>query len=694
MILNKPYDYCKRLISPFVESQFPLLFKNEGQRLIEFVTAYYEFEEQTAYQFLNVSSCMTDKDDIDTTLDEFVVFFKSKYMRDLPFDNSTTNRFLVKHILDLYRSKGTERSLKLLMQIMFGEEDAQVYYPDRDVLRPSHSIWHQPRYIEVAHSDKARQLIGKKVVGSISKATAFVDNVITKNIGGNLIDVIYLDNQRGQFTTGDYIAANSSVFEFPQMTGSLTTIEVTNGGSGFAVGDLFDIKSSYGDLGVAKTDTITTADNKVYFDIKDSGFGYQPTAYADGNKVPNSLTKIIVSDLVLRISNSGLKDGDQLFDSASNLIGTVMEADESNVWLYGTAGPSAWEGLAGNTVKDAAGTVFNVTRVYKGSGATFEIISTSNNETVFAYTDIIGDLNINGVPYPNVLLSDGDYFFPATIVPAELSTTVLQDAFQGVSITLGSVNQLALINNGSGYDVDVRVKVVSDLIAQANYNDVIITFPADTSLNVGDTITQASTEAKGVVLSVSGNTAIVRPTKFGYYFKNNSTAINSTTNKSFAITSVAFDPNSLPMGANLVISADTRIEAGQVGTMSIIASGYGFRNGDVVTMTSRRTGATITGVAKLGNSGLSEGIWKTTSSHLNWSTYIHDNDYYQEYSYEVTSSRPVSAYSDVVRNVTHVAGTKMFGRVEKVTEFEMTYGFASCISNTDFVECTDSLEIF
>jgi hypothetical protein len=48
--------------------------------------------------------------------------------------------------------------------------------------------------------------------------------------------------------------------------------------------------------------------------------------------------------------------------------------------------------------------------------------------------------------------------------------------------------------------------------------------------------------------------------------------------------------------------------------------------------------------------------------------YIHDGDYYQEYSYEILSKISVDRYADMFKKVMHTAGTKFFGSALIVEE--------------------------
>ena len=117
----------EKLISPLIESQFPSIYREEGPTFVAFVRAYFEWLEQTNQVIYDARRLPTWRD-IDTTLDEFIDYFRKKYMHGIPLDVALDKRLLQKHIKELYSSKGTERGLELLFRILFNE-DINVYSP-------------------------------------------------------------------------------------------------------------------------------------------------------------------------------------------------------------------------------------------------------------------------------------------------------------------------------------------------------------------------------------------------------------------------------------------------------------------------------------------------------------------------------------------------------------------------------------
>ena len=112
----------EKLISPFIESQFPSFYQEDGPEFITFVKAYYEWLE-TENNIINQSRSLLEYRDIDTTLEKYVVYFKNKYINSLPENIISDKRLLTKYILDLYRAKGTDASYRLLFRMIFNELD-------------------------------------------------------------------------------------------------------------------------------------------------------------------------------------------------------------------------------------------------------------------------------------------------------------------------------------------------------------------------------------------------------------------------------------------------------------------------------------------------------------------------------------------------------------------------------------------
>lgn len=286
-----------KTVSQFVENQFPSFYKEDGPGFVAFVKAYYEFLETTDKYTYKENRELFNSNDIDDTLDEFIVHFKEKYLSDFPFVAATDKRFMIKHITDYYQTKGSKQSLELLMRLLFNEE-VDLYIPGEDILKPSDSEWDTPIYIEVGKSPRTRGFVNKQIVGTSSGATAFVEGVITKRVDGKLIDVVYLSSVRGNFIRSERVTDDGIVKDAPEIIGSLTSIAIELGGRNNAIGDIFDVVTAQGRQGKVRVDAIENNTGKVDFAIAENGYGYTNSTSSA------TATDIYVSDAILYTDNS------------------------------------------------------------------------------------------------------------------------------------------------------------------------------------------------------------------------------------------------------------------------------------------------------------------------------------------------------------------------------------------------------
>jgi hypothetical protein len=234
--------------------------------------------------------------DIDATPNEFLVYFKEKYLKNLQFVNITETRKLVKNSLSLYRSKGTERSIELLFKLAFGITP-RVYYPSSDLFKLSDGEWFIPRYIEVSLSERTVEFVNKEIVGLQSGATAFAESVIRRTVNGKFIDVIYVSSIRGTFISGESINTSDRLLlsvDCPKMVGSLTSVllDASGVGSSFEVGDILTIESERGRQAKGRVTSTSNTSGLVTFTLENGGYGY------------NTSPTIMISDFVLTISES------------------------------------------------------------------------------------------------------------------------------------------------------------------------------------------------------------------------------------------------------------------------------------------------------------------------------------------------------------------------------------------------------
>jgi hypothetical protein len=442
-----------KFVSPFIPQQFPAFYKEEGPNFIAFVKAYYEWLESPGDALYHARSLL-DYNDIDTTEAEFIKYFKNTYLHSLPESIIADKRLLVKHILDLYRSKGTPRAYELLFRMLFNEA-IELYIPGDFLLKPSDGEWVVPRYIEVSDSDYLEKLIGKQIYNSSRNATAVVESVNQKIINNRFMHVLYLSSIDGRFKYGERILSESvpeiTLETAPVILGSLTAVAIENGGSGFNIGDVVDITGT-GVNGKARIAGIRDENGKVQFNLINGGSGYSLNAVVT---VATSL------DLVISNTVGTFSYGETISSSNTNANGTVTFSNGSFVQMINfSTGLSFY---IGDTVTNGNGATATVSSVIGGGGAnaTFKVGGLVNKEIIYINTDYVTNyLSANlSLTWP----------FPKNAV-ANLSSTIA-DTLSFLTVEAGTIAFLSKINPGSGYSATPYVDIIEPNIAGQGFPD-------------------------------------------------------------------------------------------------------------------------------------------------------------------------------------------------------------------------------
>ena len=280
-----------------IPSQFPIHYREEGSPLVQFVQQYYKWlEERNDRNFAKIG-------DIDATYQRFLFSFREKYLKDFPINDNVDTRFVIKHINDLYRTKGSEEGLRILFRLFFNEE-IEVFYPSTAILKPSDSIWTTDQYLEMipvaSYEDYPIQR-GDTLKGNVSGATAIVDQVIFVLFSAVYTPIVFVSALDKEFTSADSIEVDSfdGTAKFPGriISGSIISAEVLPNArvSGQQVGKR--IKFISNEEGVGATGVVTevssTLTGSVNFEVVDPGYGYILSKSAVGVEDPNLNDKLI-----------------------------------------------------------------------------------------------------------------------------------------------------------------------------------------------------------------------------------------------------------------------------------------------------------------------------------------------------------------------------------------------------------------
>ena len=143
------------------------------------------------------------------------------------------------------------------------------------------------------------------------------------------------------------------------------------------------------------------------------------------------------------------------------------------------------------------------------------------------------------------------------------------------------------------------------------------------------------------------------------------------------------------IGLNANIRSTAFSGGGVIKNVSIVSSGFGYFDEErLVFVSEKDQSKRLAAIGKLRNQGISEGFSRNRKSFLSSDKYLQDNDFYQEYSYQVLTALPFSTYKQTLIDVLHVAGTRPFGQYVATlnNELEIAADSDSEQANSDFFE--------
>ena len=162
----------------------------------------------------------------------------------------------------------------MFFKLIYGKS-ADLYIPNEHLAKASDATFVTPRYIEIfADSTVIQAFLGNQISGQLSGATAFVTSIVDTSVQGKALQIVYLENLVGEFIRNELVFDPTGV-HFARTNGSLSAVNITDGGNSYTVGQELTVKS--------QANTSTVGEIRV-------------TAVADGTGVP---------ELVLQVGGSG-----------------------------------------------------------------------------------------------------------------------------------------------------------------------------------------------------------------------------------------------------------------------------------------------------------------------------------------------------------------------------------------------------
>ena len=284
-------------ISLLVQDQLPDFVQSDYPAFVNFIKAYYEWMEQTSGVTYSTRKLL-DYADVDETTDEFLQYFKTKFLPYFPEDILCDKPKLIKTIREFYQKKGSEESLKFLFRVLYNQE-ISISYPKENILKASDGKWYVPQVFKVTSSNTSPSLDldtlkKRRGLGTESSASCVIEaayKTIDSSTNQEIFE-IYVSNINRKFLNGEnleisYVAANgSTVYLFSEtIIGSLSKIEIdpNNRGLTYKSGDPVVISGGLSAVNPVKavaTVGAVTSGQLQSISVVNGGYGFR--VYANG----------------------------------------------------------------------------------------------------------------------------------------------------------------------------------------------------------------------------------------------------------------------------------------------------------------------------------------------------------------------------------------------------------------------------
>ena len=170
-----------------VKFSLPEFIQTDYNKFVSFIEKYFEYMDENN----NPINLLLNKQysDIDDLNDAELNQRANELAAAFPQLIQTDRKLLLKRIKNIYESKGSERSIKAYFKLLYNEE-VEVYYPSKNILRASDGIWIQETSV--------RALVG-------------YDNYEVLNLNGRVADIKYYE------TTGSVTLTKTIPITIPRV---------------------------------------------------------------------------------------------------------------------------------------------------------------------------------------------------------------------------------------------------------------------------------------------------------------------------------------------------------------------------------------------------------------------------------------------------------------------------------------------
>jgi hypothetical protein len=665
-------------ISDLIENQMPDFIRSDHPGFTNFLKAYYEWmEDSNQGKVLYSTENMLDYADVDTTTEEFLTYFKSKFLPYFPEEILADKATLIKRSREFYQKKGSQESIKFLFRVLYGQ-DIELSYPKEQILKASDGKWYVPQAFKLTISNTSptfdlETLKKRRAVGSETSASCIIEGAyrtIDKNSNQEVFE-LYVSNVNRNFTNGErlevYYTANTGdiVYLFSEkIIGSLSkiTIDPNNRGLKYVAGNPVVISGglSTEDAQATKATAVIASVSSGQLQtilVTNGGYGFRQSP--DSTITIASDTGVGASALI-----SAIGTPTAILQVSTDIIGPFQNVVLSNS-NYGFANFSPsnsntelWRALSSENI--TVGPIKSVIISTPGTGYT-TVPSIDASSYYTANSGIQENiLNLGKIAYVEVVSGGIGYKNTSDSIAITGIGTGSNASFSFANNASGTITSVTVLEGGEGYtttDLAISTSTGSGAVLKAyryGEGDLLAATVDDVGRIQSFTLTNrgsgyvatpnVSLRVKDIVITTP--TGLISEGDYVYQ----GTAPTSG-NFTFYATVDSYTSSSSTLRiydyiGNLSTSSNLRFASFNTQISSVTTYGNG---------QARANAEFLNGLLK------SNGYFLNTDGFLSADKKLQDSDKYHNFSYVVIAEKALETYRQALLDILHPSGMKLIG---------------------------------
>ena len=262
-----------------VDSLIPSQLLDDAADLREFIKKYYEYlnstdeqvgQNQPSYLITNVLEFR----DLDRSVDEFIDLIRRELGQGISQQLLTNKANLYKYAKEIYSSKGSVDSFKLIFRLLFGKE-IEFTLPKEQILIASDGRWQQDFSIFAELTDDGNKLVGKRITIQTPSGLTSTFEVLFSRQLANVEDTYELFISRDFNATIEVGSTISDSGITGTVLSALNAGTISKAGSGFKVGQIFNVQNEFGTGASIKIKAVDNNGGITAFSILSFGVGYE-----------------------------------------------------------------------------------------------------------------------------------------------------------------------------------------------------------------------------------------------------------------------------------------------------------------------------------------------------------------------------------------------------------------------------------